>query len=82
VKVLILSTFDADSYVNQALRAGAFGYVLKDALRATVVSSIVAVLAGQRVMAGAVANRVLDMVTRASTPKEFYDGLPHGRSRS
>jgi len=33
------------------------------------------VLAGERVMAGAVANRVLDLLTGASTPKEFYDGL-------
>jgi len=75
VKVLILSTFDADSYVLQALRAGACGYVLKDAQPAAIVSSIIAVLAGERVMAGAVANRVLDMLTGASTPKEFYDGL-------
>jgi len=75
VKVLILSTFDADSYVLQALRAGACGYVLKDAQPAAIVSSIMAVLAGERVMAGAVANRVLDMLTGASTPKEFYDGL-------
>ncbi len=42
---------------------------------AAIVSSIMAVLAGERVMAGAVANRVLDMLTGASTPKEFYDGL-------
>src|SRR6058998_4438979 len=75
IKILILSTFDADSYVLQALRAGACGYVLKDAQPAAIVSSIMAVLAGERVMAGAVANRVLDMLTGASTPKEFYDGL-------
>jgi DNA-binding NarL/FixJ family response regulator len=75
VKVLILSTFDADSYVLQALRAGACGYVLKDAQPSAIVSSIMAVLAGERVMAGAVANRVLDLLTGASTPKEFYDGL-------
>jgi len=75
VKVLILSTFDADTYVLQALRAGACGYVLKDAQPAAIASSIMAVLAGERVMAGAVANRVLDMLTGASTPKEFYDGL-------
>jgi DNA-binding NarL/FixJ family response regulator len=75
VKVLILSTFDADSYVLQALRAGASGYVLKDAEPAAIASSIMAVLSGERVMAGAVANRVLDMLTGASTPKEFYDGL-------
>jgi len=71
VKVLILSTFDADSY----LRAGASGYILKDAEPAAIASSIMAVLSGERVMAGAVANRVLDMLTGASTPKEFYDGL-------
>jgi DNA-binding NarL/FixJ family response regulator len=75
VKVLVLSTFDADSYVLQALRAGASGYVLKDAEPAAIASSIMAVLSGERVMAGAVANRVLDMLTGASTPKEFYDGL-------
>ena len=75
VKVFILSTFDADSYVLQALRAGASGYILKDAEPAAIASSIMAVLSGERVMAGAVANRVLDMLTGASTPKEFYDGL-------
>jgi DNA-binding NarL/FixJ family response regulator len=75
IKVLILSTFETDNYVIQALRAGARGYLLKDAEPSAVASSIVAVLSGERVMAGAVANRVLDMLTGASTPKEFYDGL-------
>src|SRR5882672_9837604 len=75
VKVLVLTTFDADRYVLQALRAGATGYVLKDSEPAAISSSIMAVLSGERVMAGAVANRVLDMLTGASTPKAFYDGL-------
>lgn len=75
VKVLVLTTFDADRYVLQALRAGASGYVLKDSEPVAIASSIMAVLSGERVMAGAVANRVLDMLTGASTPKEFYDGL-------
>jgi len=75
VKVLILSTFETDNYVIQALRAGASGYLLKDAEPAAIASSIMAVLSGERVMAGAVANRVLDMLTGASTPKQFYDGL-------
>jgi two-component system NarL family response regulator len=39
------------------------------------VSSILAVAAGERVMASAVANRVVDMLTGTTTPKEFYDGL-------
>ncbi len=75
IKVLILSTFDADSYVLQALRAGASGYVLKDSQPDAIVSSILAVINGERVMANAVANRVLDMLTGATSPKEFYDGL-------
>ena len=75
IKVLILSTFDADSYVLQALRAGASGYVLKDSQPDAIVSSILAVISGERVMANAVANRVLDMLTGATSPKQFYDGL-------
>jgi DNA-binding NarL/FixJ family response regulator len=74
-RILILSSFDADSYVLQALGAGASGYILKDAEPAAITTSILAVMSGERVMAGAVANRVLDMVTGTSTPKEFYDGL-------
>ncbi len=73
--VLILTTFEADSYVIQSLKAGASGYVLKDAQPEAIVSSIFAVMSGERVMASAVANRVLDMLTGAATPKEFYDGL-------
>src|SRR2546423_548476 len=75
IKVLILSTFDADSYVLQALRAGASGYVLKDSQPDAIVSSIMAVISGERVMANAVANRVLDLLSGTATPKEFYDGL-------
>lgn len=75
IKVLILTTFETDSQVIQALKAGASGYVLKDSSAAGIVSSIVAVMSGERVMASAVANRVLEMLTGTATPKEFYDGL-------
>jgi DNA-binding NarL/FixJ family response regulator len=75
VKILILTTFETDSYVLQALRAGASGYVLKDAQIDSIVSSILAVISGERVMASAVANRVIDMLSGNSTQKEFYDGL-------
>jgi len=75
VKVLMLTTFEADNYVIQSLKAGASGYVLKDSQAGAIVSSILAVVAGERVMASAVANRVLEMLTGATTPKEFYDGL-------
>ncbi len=75
VKILILTTFETDSYVLQALRAGASGYVLKDAHIDSIVSSILAVISGERVMASAVVNRVIEMLSGNSTPKEFYDGL-------
>jgi DNA-binding NarL/FixJ family response regulator len=75
IKILILTTFDADTFVLQALRAGASGYVLKDSQPQAIVSSILAVLSGERVMASAVANRVLDLLTGTTTAKDFYDGL-------
>jgi len=75
VKVLILTTFETDNHVIQALKVGASGYVLKDSSAEAIVSSIVAVMSGERVMASAVANRVLEMLTGTTTPKEFYDGL-------
>jgi DNA-binding NarL/FixJ family response regulator len=75
VKVLLLTTFEADNHVIQALKAGASGYILKDSRPESIVSSLLAVMAGERVMASAVANRVLEMLTGTTTPKEFYDGL-------
>jgi DNA-binding NarL/FixJ family response regulator len=75
VKVLILTTFEADNHVIQALKVGASGYILKDSQPDAIVSSILAVAAGERVMSGAVASRVLEMLTGTTTPKEFYDGL-------
>jgi DNA-binding NarL/FixJ family response regulator len=75
VKVLILTTFETDTYVLQALRAGASGYVLKDSQVDAIVSSLLAVMSGERVMASAVANRVVEMLSGTSTPKQFYDGL-------
>jgi DNA-binding NarL/FixJ family response regulator len=75
IPVLILTTLEADSHVLAALRAGASGYVLKDSEPEAIISSILAVRAGERVMAGAVVQRVLGMITGDTTPKDFYDGL-------
>lgn len=74
-RVVILTAFEADGQVIQALKAGASGYVLKDSSAAAIVNSIVAVMSGERVIASTVANRVLEMLTGATSPKEFYDGL-------
>lgn len=74
-RILILTAFETDSQVILALKAGASGYVLKDSSATAIVNSIVAVTSGERVMASVVANRVLEMLTGTTTPKEFYDGL-------
>jgi DNA-binding NarL/FixJ family response regulator len=75
VKVLILTTFEADNHVIQALKVGASGYILKDSQADSIVSSILAVAAGERVMSGAVASRVLEMLTGSTTTQQSYDGL-------
>src|SRR5437667_1011743 len=74
IKILILTTFDADTFVLQALRAGASGYVLKDSQPEAIVSSVLAVLSGERVMASVVANRVPEMLHGPTTPDAFYNG--------
>ena len=75
VKIVVLTTLETDSQVIQVLKAGASGHVLKDSSPQAIVSGIVAVMTGERVMASTVANRVLEMLTGATTSKEFYDGL-------
>ena len=49
VKIIMLTTFDDDSYVHEAIRAGAVGYLLKDASAAEVVCGVRAVSQGQAI---------------------------------
>jgi len=75
VKVIVLTTFDTDSQVLQALQAGASGFALKDATPEAIMGAIEAVMAGNRVMASQIAQQVLDMLTGVKSRKDFYDGL-------
>ncbi len=74
-KVLILTAFEIESYVVEALSAGAHGYVLKDSTPASIASSIVAVLDGKRVLSGAIADRVLEMLVSGAKRRDTFDGL-------
>jgi DNA-binding NarL/FixJ family response regulator len=58
-RVIILTTFDLDEYVYAALRAGASGFLLKDAQPADLLSAIRAVAAGDAVVAPGVTRRLL-----------------------
>ncbi|MBU2668064.1 response regulator transcription factor [Actinoplanes bogorensis] len=57
-KVIILTTFDLDEYVLAGLRAGASGFLLKDALAADLVTAIRVVVAGEAVAAPSVTRRL------------------------
>ncbi|GAA1397818.1 response regulator transcription factor [Luteococcus peritonei] len=61
-KVLVLTTFDLDEYVFAALKAGASGFLLKDARPAELLNAIRTVAAGEAVMAPSATRRLLEHV--------------------
>jgi DNA-binding NarL/FixJ family response regulator len=63
-RVLILTTFGLDEYIIDALRAGASGFLLKDAPTQEVVQAVRAVAAGDAVLAPSVTRQLLDQVSR------------------
>jgi DNA-binding NarL/FixJ family response regulator len=63
-RVLILTTFGLDEYIIDALRAGASGFLLKDAPTQEVVDAVRSVAAGDAVLSPAVTRRLLDQVGR------------------
>ncbi|MDQ6938459.1 MAG: response regulator transcription factor [Actinomycetota bacterium] len=71
-RVLILTTFDLDSYVYDALRAGASGFLLKDVGREELIAAVRAVAAGDALIAPAITRRLLADFVRARprTPGE------------
>ena len=66
-RVLVLTTFDADEYVVEALRAGASGFLLKDVSPDDLVAAIRTVAAGDALLAPSVTRRLLE---------RFRDRLP------
>jgi DNA-binding NarL/FixJ family response regulator len=63
-RVLILTTFGLDEYIINALRAGASGFLLKDAPTEEVVAAVRAVAAGDAVLSASVTRQLLDQVAR------------------
>ena len=75
-KVLILTTFDLDEYVYEALRIGASGFVLKDDPPEQLLAAIRIVADGDALLSPAVTRRVIKQFTRmpqASPPKQLED---------
>jgi DNA-binding NarL/FixJ family response regulator len=72
-RILILTTFDLDEYVYDALRAGASGFLLKDVQPAQLVDAVRVVSAGEALLAPSVTRRLLD---------RFADALPGEQAKS
>ena len=64
VRVLILTTFDLDEYVFEALRAGASGFLLKDLPREDLVAAVRVVAAGEALLAPRVTRRLIEEFAR------------------
>jgi DNA-binding NarL/FixJ family response regulator len=73
--VVILTTFDADEYVYQALRAGASGFLLKDASAADLLTAIRAVAAGDALLAPSITRKVIAQYTRRADPRHAPPAL-------
>ena len=67
-KVLVLTTFDLDEYAFAALKAGASGFLLKDARPADLLNAIRNVAAGDAVVAPSTTRRLLDHVAPTLSP--------------
>ncbi|MEU2250276.1 response regulator transcription factor [Streptomyces sp. NPDC019224] len=63
-RVLMLTTFDVDDYVYEALRAGASGFLLKDAPPADLIAAVRVVAAGDALLAPSVTRRLIADFTR------------------
>jgi DNA-binding NarL/FixJ family response regulator len=73
-RILILTTFDLDEYVFEALRAGASGFVLKDDSPEQLIAAIRTVAAGEALLSPTITKRVIEKfvhISRPAPPKEF-----------
>jgi DNA-binding NarL/FixJ family response regulator len=69
-RVLMLTTFDLDEYVYEALRAGASGFLLKDAPAAELIRAVQVVAAGDALLAPSITRRLIaDYVVRPRPPE-------------
>lgn len=67
-KIIMLTTFDRDEYVHDALRAGASGFLLKDTPPADLLDAIRIVAAGEALLAPSVTRRLIEDFVRRPAP--------------
>ncbi|MGP3965033.1 response regulator [Nonomuraea sp. 3N208] len=76
LRVVVVTTFDLDEYVYGALRAGAVGFVLKDAGPALLVEAVRAASAGDALISPSITLRLLRHVTPGGTPSARRPAQP------
>jgi DNA-binding NarL/FixJ family response regulator len=69
-RILVLTTFDLDEYVFEALRSGASGFMLKDASAEELVEGVRVLARGEALLAPAVTRRVIETFAQAPRPDE------------
>jgi DNA-binding NarL/FixJ family response regulator len=76
-KVVILTTFDLDEYVHEALRAGASGFLLKDTLPVDLINAVRVVAGGDALISPKITRRLIEEFARRSEPSggSDVDGL-------
>jgi DNA-binding NarL/FixJ family response regulator len=74
-RVLVLTTFDDDEYVYEALRGGASGFLLKDAPPEALVAAVRGVVAGDALLAPAVTRRLVEGFAQRRQPPEVLRSL-------
>jgi DNA-binding NarL/FixJ family response regulator len=67
-RVLMLTTFDLDEYVYEAMKAGASGFLLKDAPRDELVSGVRTISRGEALLAPAITRRLIEAFVRKPPP--------------
>jgi len=69
-KILMLTTFDLDGYVYEALRAGASGFLLKDTPPEQLVSAIYVIAQGEALLSPSITRRVISEFVKGRGPKQ------------
>ena len=80
-KVLILTTFERDDYIFEALRAGACGFLLKNATPEDLVAGIRVVAEGNALLAPSVTRHVIAKFAQKPKPRDYTDSLSGLTSR-
>jgi DNA-binding NarL/FixJ family response regulator len=75
-RILVLTTYDTDSYVLPAIEAGATGYLLKDAAADELMRAVRSAAAGQAVLSPSVATQLMTKVRTAGTPTPPIPATP------